>query len=151
MDDYYKVLGVKQFATEDEIKKSFRLLAKRWHPDLNQGSDKSEEVFKKINEAYYVLSKPTLKSKYDYHLKAYISAQEEVEQDDCAQKAEKEAKVNERLNSLNKFMQKMRGLFENIIYEDEDSPTTLNKRYFQRIITKTKTRIIDLIYEEVDD
>jgi len=154
MDDYYKVLGIKQFASQEEIKKAYRLLAKRWHPDLNQGDDNSAEVFKRINEAYYVLSKPALKSDYDYYLQGYLNAKKEVEQFDYSEKEEKEAE-----NNLYRFTQKMKGAFENLIYEDEDSPTTLNKRFpNHRIIDemrikakKMKNRIVDLIYEDIDD
>ena len=56
MKDYYKVLGVKEDASQDEIKKSFRKLAQKYHPDKMQGDDSESEKFKQINEAYQVLS-----------------------------------------------------------------------------------------------
>src|SRR5438132_1107006 len=54
--DYYEVLGVARGASEDDIKKAFRRLARQYHPDLNAGDKKSESSFKEVNEAYEVLS-----------------------------------------------------------------------------------------------
>lgn len=63
--DYYKVLGVAKDASAEEIKKSFRKLAVKYHPDRNQGDKGAEEKFKQINEAYAVLSDPEKRKKYD--------------------------------------------------------------------------------------
>jgi len=63
--DYYKVLGVSKSASAEDIKKAFRKLARRYHPDVNPGDQKSEEKFKEINEAYEVLSDVTKRRKYD--------------------------------------------------------------------------------------
>ena len=54
--DYYEILGVPRTATEDEIKKAYRKLARKHHPDVNPNDKSAEEKFKKINEAYEVLS-----------------------------------------------------------------------------------------------
>ena len=53
--DYYKILEVDKNATQNDIKKSFRNLAKKYHPDLNPDDKKAQEKFKEINEAYEVL------------------------------------------------------------------------------------------------
>jgi len=63
--DYYEILGVKKDASPDDIKKSFRQLARKFHPDLNKGSKEAEEKFKEINEAYQVLGDPQKKMQYD--------------------------------------------------------------------------------------
>ena len=63
--DYYEVLGLKKGASEDEIKKAFRKMAMKYHPDRNPGDKTAEEKFKEVNEAYSVLSDPDKKSKYD--------------------------------------------------------------------------------------
>ncbi len=63
--DYYEILGLKKGAKPDEIKKAFRKLAVKYHPDKNPGDKKSEDRFKEINEAYAVLSDPEKKSQYD--------------------------------------------------------------------------------------
>lgn len=63
--DYYKILGVSRTASADDIKKAFRKLARKYHPDVNPGDKKSEEKFKEINEAYEVLSDSDKRRKYD--------------------------------------------------------------------------------------
>jgi molecular chaperone DnaJ len=63
--DFYEVLGVHKDASQDDLKKAFRHLARKYHPDLNQGSSEAEEKFKEVNEAYQVLSDPQKKSQYD--------------------------------------------------------------------------------------
>ncbi len=64
MRDYYKILGLERGATQDQIKKAFRDLAKKFHPDVNKDSG-AEARFKEINEAYAVLSDPEKKKQYD--------------------------------------------------------------------------------------
>lgn len=63
--DYYEVLGVQKGATDAEIKKAYRKLAKQYHPDLNPDNPEAEEKFKEINEANQVLSDPDKRAKYD--------------------------------------------------------------------------------------
>ena len=63
--DYYEVLGVEKGADEAALKKAYRTLAKKYHPDMNPGDKEAEQKFKEINEAYGVLSDPEKRQKYD--------------------------------------------------------------------------------------
>ena len=63
--DYYKTLAVTKTATADDIKKSYRKLARKYHPDANEGDPKAEARFKEISEAYTVLSDQGRRKEYD--------------------------------------------------------------------------------------
>lgn len=79
--DYYKILGLNKNATETEIKKAYRKLARKYHPDLNPNDKEAEQKFKAVNEANEVLSNPENRKKYDKygkdwkHGEAYEQAQ----------------------------------------------------------------------------
>ena len=64
--DYYETLGVARNADQDDVKKAFRRLARKYHPDVNKDSG-AEETFKEINRAYEVLSEPETRSRYDQY------------------------------------------------------------------------------------
>src|SRR5467141_4689867 len=65
--DYYEVLGVKRGASDDEVKKAYRKLARKFHPDLNPGDKAAEEQFKELQEAYDVLSEAENRKLYDQY------------------------------------------------------------------------------------
>src|SRR4030065_1921386 len=65
MKDYYQILGVERNATDADLKKAYRQLALKYHPDRNPGDKVSEDKFKEINEAYSCLSDPQKRSNYD--------------------------------------------------------------------------------------
>lgn len=63
--NYYEILGLKKDASVDEIKRKYRILAKKYHPDTNEGNTSSAEMFKRINNAYHVLSDAEKRKNYD--------------------------------------------------------------------------------------
>jgi DnaJ-class molecular chaperone len=65
LKDYYKILGISENASQDEVKKAYRKLAKQYHPDTHAGEKKAEERFKEISEAYAVLNNPEKRKQYD--------------------------------------------------------------------------------------
>lgn len=74
--DYYKILGISKNATEDEIKKAYRKLARKLHPDLNPDDKEAHEKFQQLNEANVVLSDPEKRKKYDKYGKDWERGEE---------------------------------------------------------------------------
>lgn len=88
--DYYQVLGVSRTATADEIKKAYRKLARKHHPDLNPNSAEAKKMFQEINEANEVLSDPESRKKYDQYGEQWKHA-EQFEQAKREQEARQQA------------------------------------------------------------
>lgn len=103
--DYYKTLGVAKNATESDIKKAYRKLARKHHPDLNPEDKNSEKKFKEINEANEVLSNPENRKKYDRYGKDWKQA-EEFE------------KAKQKQNSQRAYQQQESGYFAGGNYSD---------------------------------
>jgi curved DNA-binding protein len=74
--DYFKILGVDRKSSDDDIKRAYRKLALKYHPDRNPGDKKSEETFKEINEAYQVLSDPEKRRRYEQLGESYTHWQQ---------------------------------------------------------------------------
>lgn len=74
--DYYKILGVDRNASDEEIKRAYRKLALKYHPDRNPGDKSAEERFKEINEAYQVLGDPAKRARYDQLGESYTRWQQ---------------------------------------------------------------------------
>src|SRR5579862_4622773 len=74
--DYYKILGINKNASEEEIKKAYRKLARKHHPDLNPNDKEANKKFQQINEANEVLSDPEKRKKYDQYGKDWQHAEQ---------------------------------------------------------------------------
>ena len=74
--DYYKILGIDKNATQEEIKKAYRKLARKHHPDLNPNDKNAKSNFQQINEANEVLSDPEKRKKYDQYGKDWQHAEQ---------------------------------------------------------------------------
>lgn len=81
MKDYYEILNISKDASQNEIKSSYRKLAKKYHPDLNPNDKEAEHKFKEINTAYEVLSNPEKRKKYDMFGEAGVNGQGNYSQD----------------------------------------------------------------------
>lgn len=102
--DYYKILNLPTTATQDEIKKSYRKLARKYHPDLNPNNKEAEKKFKEINEANEVLSNAENRKKYDQYGKDWKHA-------DAFEAQQKQQKTQSGRNTGQQFRQEDVGYF----------------------------------------
>jgi curved DNA-binding protein len=106
--DYYKILGVNKTASEKEIKKAYRKLAMKYHPDHTKGDKKAEETFKKISEAYAVLSDKEKRQQYDTFGSAGF--QQRYSQEDIFKGFDFESILNELFGGSGRFSGGGRGM-----------------------------------------
>ena len=99
--DYYKILGVKKTASDSEIKKAYRKLAMKYHPDHTKGDKSAEETFKKISEAYAVLSDKEKRKQYDTFGSAGF--QQRYSQEDIFRGSDFESILNELFGGSGRF------------------------------------------------
>ncbi|WP_427181570.1 J domain-containing protein [Paenibacillus sp. TC-CSREp1] len=89
MKDYYAVLGVEREASPDQIKKAYRQLAKKFHPDVNRGDTQAEARFKQVHEAYSTLGNPELRAAYNQHQQSRSSTNRQEAGDAASSTAQK--------------------------------------------------------------
>lgn len=154
MKDYYKILGINIHATTIDIKKSYRKLAIKYHPDKNNNSKESEEIFKKISEAYEVLSNKEKKRDYDIQYQYKDNLKKEKKDDNKQEYKPKEEiltpqtflntfqNLKKKLTNINAENINQNSLFENI-------KNTLNQQNLKFLISKNSYEINNKIIDEV--
>lgn len=128
MKDYYKILQIERTATPEEIKKSFRKLAKKFHPDVNKNNKKAEELFKEINEAYSVLSDENKKAEYDNKLLGKEEHRTGFRQTDFQNRPNRRTTTQRTASSVN--FQNTGRFFENFFgFDPNGTDMNKNKEY----------------------
>ncbi len=108
MKNYYEILNLKSTATADEIKKSYRTLAKKYHPDQNEGDKNIAEKFAEVNEAYTVLSNEEERKKYDERLNGATHSQNPFgSRDNTNENTKNGANVNRDFNMSEQMFNSM--------------------------------------------
>ncbi|WP_315076463.1 DnaJ domain-containing protein [uncultured Clostridium sp.] len=122
MKNYYKILGVSESANKDEIKKAFRNLAKKYHPDKNKDNPDAIEMFQQINEAYEILSNESSREEYDKKLNKQNSNSQKNENKNNSKKSQGKSKENsnkgDALNDLNQYFESFFGFKANSVDVD---------------------------------
>lgn len=117
MKNYYKILGVLQDANKDEIKKAFRNLAKKYHPDKNKDNKDAIEMFQQINEAYETLSNESSREEYDKKLNQNNSNKQKNKNNANNEKSQGKTKKNfnkdDALNDLDQYFESFFGFKAN--------------------------------------
>ena len=91
--DYYAILEIDRQSSSDEIKAAYRLLSKKWHPDLNPGRDVTKKM-QDINEAYAILKNPDKKARYDYEYDNYYRTEQAKQEEKQRTESRQEYKVH---------------------------------------------------------
>ena len=109
MKDFYQILGVQPNATEEEIKKAFRALAKKYHPDMHPDDATMEAKFKEINDAYAILSDSKKRKKYDLERNGQNQKKEEKQTKEKKGRAEQAQKVDLDFSQIHKNFEQFFG------------------------------------------
>ncbi|WML33888.1 DnaJ domain-containing protein [Clostridium sp. OS1-26] len=132
MKDYYKVLEIQVTATKDEIKKAFRTLAKKYHPDKNRGDENALRKFQDINEAYQVLSDEDSRKEYDKKLSNFNQNNSKKTSNNNDNKSKNDKKTyrdkSDGIENLNKYFESFFGFDANTNDIDKDK---LNQKRIQ--------------------
>lgn len=116
MKDYYKILEISTNANKDEMKKAFRQLAKKYHPDRNSGDENALRMFQEVNEAYEVLSNDKSKEEYDKK-RAAFNTNKNKQTKGNEKKSAKNSRTSQdkadSINDLNKYFQSFFGFEAN--------------------------------------
>jgi DnaJ-class molecular chaperone len=120
MENYYKILGVSESSSKDEIKKSYRKLVMKYHPDKNPDNPKAQEIFYKIQKAYETLSDDNQREKYNELLKNGNNSQKQNKQENT----QKQKNYSKKEFNFNDFSQN----FKNYFGFDPDTGEKLNKQ-----------------------
>lgn len=134
-EDYYKILEVSENATAEEIKKAYRSLAKEYHPDKNDDSEESKQIFQKISEAYQILSDPVKRKTYDSNRKKQekVLTPEDLSEEfkNNRKNFAKMVAVKELIDNKEKEIEKLLKEKYTLIYEALDNKYT-NKQYLKK-------------------
>ena len=109
MKDSYQILGVQPNSTEEEIKKAFRALAKKYHPDMHPDDATMEAKFKEINDAYAILSDSKKREKYDLERNGQNQKKEEKQTKEKKGRAEQAQKVDLDFSQIHKNFEQFFG------------------------------------------
>lgn len=111
MKDYYKILGVSETANNDELKKAFRGLAKKYHPDRNKENENALRMFQEVNEAYEVLSDESSREEYDRkrNSKQFNEKKSESKKSQNSNNSTENYDKSDAINNLNQYFENFFG------------------------------------------
>lgn len=158
MSNYYDILGVPKTATADEIKKAYRTLAFKYHPDRNQGNPEAEEKFKQISAAYDVLGDEAKRRQYDMggYSNSYSTAGSQTQQQYQRQYQYTYSNPfgdenfwewfnGAQFRSRNQQTQNSNGNYSQYNYSQEEEPQTRSS-YFSTFVLKTLQTVVGLMF-----
>ena len=152
MGTYYEILGVSEVATQDEIKKAFKKMVRRWHPDMNPGNEDAIKMTQLINEAYSVLSDISKKKQYDSKL-ANSRKQNSSKQSKSSNRTSDFYKESTKKNTnSNRTDNSSKKLAQDVIDEFKEMNKILSNLYLNLLIDfkKSNKKKIDTILKALE-